>query len=115
MCHYCSDCLCPTCSKWTKTPSWSFLNNPETFSNATNLMLKWFNSDLILRNLAEVKALYKPLLREDVINVIQDYFRVIQEDRGGSVTFVNIHVRRTDYINFVEQRYKVRQITWSTL
>ena len=98
------------CSKWTKIPSWSYIQHPESFSNASNLMLKWFNSELILRNLAEAKQFYKPLLREDVINVIQDYFHVIRKERGGSVTFVNIHVRRTDYISFVEKRYKGHEV-----
>ena len=110
VCHICSECVCPVCTKWTKIPSWSYIQHPESFSNASNLMLKWFNSDLILRNLEEAKQFYKPLLRGDVINVIQDYLRIIRDERGGSVTFVNIHVRRTDYISFVEKRYKGHEV-----
>ena len=67
VCHYCSDCVCPVCQKWTKVmmmsmimmmiimmtqvPSWSYLNNPASHANTSHLMLKWFNSDLVLRNI----------------------------------------------------------------
>ena len=30
--------------------------------------------------------------------------------RGGSATFVGVHVRRTDYINWIQSRYKGRQV-----
>ena len=35
----------------TQVPSWSYLNNPASHANTSHLMLKWFNSDLVLRNI----------------------------------------------------------------
>ena len=35
----------------TQVPSWSYLNNPASHANPSHLMLKWFNSDLVLRNI----------------------------------------------------------------
>ena len=34
-----------------QVPSWSYLNNPASHANTSHLMLKWFNSDLVLRNI----------------------------------------------------------------
>ena len=68
-------------------------------------MLKWFNSEMVLRNLQDAKEFFRDLLREDIVGVIQDYLRVIGS-KWKTSTFVNIHVRRTDYINFVETRYQ---------
>ena len=35
----------------TQVPSWSYLINPASHANTSHLMLKWFNSDLVLRNI----------------------------------------------------------------
>ena len=80
------------------------MSNPEKF-NSTYLMLKWFNSEMVLRNLQDARDFFSNFLREDIVNLIQDYLRVVRSNWNAS-TFVNIHVRRTDYINFVETRYQ---------
>jgi len=109
LCHQCQDCACPICQKWTKVPSWTYMKNPEKF-NSSYIMLKWFNSDLVLKNIETAKSFFKPFLSEDVVNIVQDYLGMLQLKYGKDTVFVSIHVRRTDYINFVETRYKGHQV-----
>ena len=95
------------------------MSNPEKFASEPFIMLKWFNSELVVRNMAAVRDLFRPLLRRDVIQVVQDYLSTLA--KGNSLTlskrradtpatFINIHVRRTDYINFIAERYKGHQV-----
>ena len=109
VCHYCSECLCPKCNKWRKIPSWTYLSQPDQFDNETYLMLKWFNSELVMRHIGEARDVLRPLLRQDVIDTVQDYFSSLAETRG-TLTYINIHVRRTDYISFIAERYKGHQV-----
>ena len=85
VCTYCSDCLCPTCKKWAKIPSWKFLANP---TNQSHVMLKWFNSELVVQNIGEVRKMFLPLLRTDVVETVQQYLRGLQAKAGRETTFV---------------------------
>ena len=89
VCTYCSDCLCPTCKKWAKIPSWKFLANP---TNQSHVMLKnsisSSNSELVVQNIGEVRKMFLPLLRTDVVETVQQYLRGLQAKAGRETTFV---------------------------
>ena len=51
-------------------------------------MLKWFNSDLILQHIEEMREIFRPLLRPEVVERVQQYLRNIQREEGGETTFV---------------------------
>ena len=89
VCTYCSDCLCPTCKKWAKIPSWKFLANP---TNQSHVMLKnsisSSNSKLVVQNIGEVRKMFLPLLRTDVVETVQQYLRGLQAKAGRETTFV---------------------------
>ena len=85
VCTYCTDCVCPVCTKWTKIPTWNFLTNP---SNQSHVMLKWFNSELVVQNIGEVRKMFLPLLRTDVVETVQQYLRGLQAKAGRETTFV---------------------------
>ena len=85
VCTYCSDCLCPTCNKWAKIPSWKFLANP---TNQSHVMLRWFHSELVVQNIGEVRKMFLPLLRTDVVETVQQYLRGLQAKAGRETTFV---------------------------
>ena len=105
VCTYCTDCLCPTCQKWTKVPSWTYMKSPASYDQKY-VLLKWFNSDLVLRHIEEMRKLFKPLLQPTTINKVQSFLHKLQSDRGRTLSFVSIHVRRTDYVQWIEKRYK---------
>ena len=92
------------------------MSDPDKFASEPFIMLKWFNSELVVRNMAVVRDLFRPLLRQDVIQVVQDYLSSLAKgnsltlSKTRPVTFINIHVRRTDYINFIAERYKGHQV-----
>ena len=109
VCTHCTDCLCPTCNKWTKVPSWTYMKSPSSYKEKY-LLLKWFNSDLVLRHIDELRSQFRPLLRKDIIEDVQSLFKGIQAKRGFNVTFISIHVRRTDYIQWIENRYKGKAV-----
>ena len=104
VCTYCTDCLCPTCNKWTKVPSWTFMKSPASYKQKY-LLLKWFNSDLVLRNLSSMREMLKDLLLPSVVRTVQTFLHHLQEERGKQLSFVSIHVRRTDYVKWIENRY----------
>ena len=104
VCTYCTDCLCPTCNKWTKIPSWTFMKSPASYTQKY-LLLKWFNSDLVLRNLSSMREMLKDLLLPSVVSTVQTFLHQLQEERGKQLSFVSIHVRRTDYVKWIENRY----------
>ena len=89
VCTYCSDCLCPTCNKWGKIPSWKFQANP---TNQSHVMLKnsisSSNSKLVVQNIGEVRKMFLPLLRTDVVETVQQYLRGLQAKAGRETTFV---------------------------
>ena len=89
VCTYCSDCLCPTCNKWAKIPSWKFLANP---TNQSHVMLKnsisSSNSKLVVQNIGAVRKMFLPLLRTDVVETVQQYLRGLQAKAGRETTFV---------------------------
>ena len=105
ICTYCTDCLCPTCQKWTKVASWTYMKSPATYDQKY-VLLKWFNSDLVLGHLGKMRSLFKPLLQPTTITEIQTFFHELQAKRGKALSFVSIHVRRTDYVQWIEKRYK---------
>ena len=51
-------------------------------------MLKWFNSDLVLQNIKEVREVLLPLLRPDVVSSVQQYLRGLKAEWGQETTFV---------------------------
>ena len=51
-------------------------------------MLKWFNSDLVLKNIETAKSFFKPFLSEDVVNIVQDYLGMLQLKYGKDTVFV---------------------------
>ena len=85
VCTYCSDCLCPTCKKWAKIPSWKFLANP---TNQSLVMLQEYYSKLVVQNIGKVRKMFLPLLRTDVVETVQQYLRGLQAKAGRETTFV---------------------------
>merc|ERR1711892_143739 len=105
VCTYCTDCLCPTCQKWTKVPTWTFMKSPDSYQQKY-VLLKWFNSDLVLRNLSKMSNLFKPLLDPSTVDAVQTFFHKLQSEREKALSFVSIHVRRTDYVKWIENKYQ---------
>ena len=57
-------------------------------TNQSHVMLKWFNSDLVLQNIKEVREVLLPLLRPDVVSSVQQYLRGLKAEWGHETTFV---------------------------
>jgi len=76
VCTECTDCLCDFCYKWKKIST-----------NSIN----------------ELADIYRGLLRQDLINEVQGYLGSLQEQPE---VFVGVHIRRTDYLDWIIDRYK---------
>jgi len=129
VCTHCTDCLCSTCNKWHKIPARSFHNG--TNLNSKYVLLHWFESNIVLQNIQEMAYLYRSLLKQDLINEAWDFLKRtktnehlekdsidsahekdkvnIKSDNdvdSDNVVRVGVHVRRTDYINWVQNKYQ---------
>ena len=70
-------------------------------------MIQWFQSDLVLRHIAEMGQWWRSLLAKEPVAKIQAYLTSLKKSRGkDKLNFVGVHVRRTDYIQWVEERYR---------
>ena len=60
-----------------------------------------------MRHIAEVGQKWRGLLAREPISKIQSYLSSLKKERGKEqLDFVGVHVRRTDYIQWVEKRYR---------
>ena len=107
-CTKCTDCICPVCVKWTKVPYWKYLPDPAKYQEDPYVLIQWFHSDLVMRHIAEMGEWWRGLLSKEPVAEIQAYLTSLKEARGGKeeLNFVGVHVRRTDYIQWVEKRYQ---------
>ena len=61
-----------------------------------------------MQNITELGHIWKGLLAKEPVAVIQDYLTSLKKKHGKeNLTFVGVHVRRTDYIAFMEERYEM--------
>ena len=97
-------------TKWTPVRSAMFYNNVHDYDNETNILLLEYNAELVIRNFETVQNHFRPHIRADVIKVIQRYFHSLEAKSGHKLTFINIHVRRTDYINFLAKRFQGKTV-----
>ena len=105
-CTKCTDCICPICTMWKKVPYWKYLPDPGKYQDPY-LLIQWFHSDLVLLHIAEVGQWWRGLLAEEPVAKIQAYLASLKKTRGKEeLNFVGVHVRRTDYIQWVEKRYR---------
>ena len=53
-------------------------------------MLQYYttSTDIILQNIEEIRDIFRPLLRREAIETVQEYLRSIQRDRNEETTFV---------------------------
>ena len=81
--------------------------------------MQWFHSELVMRHVGQLAVEWRPLLdrcrrplatlpREGVAGV-QRYLHALQQGRAP-LTYVGVHVRRTDYLQWVEKRYRGRPV-----
>ena len=106
-CTKCTECICPKCVKWTKVPYWKYLPDPAKYQQEPYVLIQWFHSDLVMRHIAEVGRKWRGLLAKEPISKIQSYLVSLKKEREKEhLNFVGVHVRRTDYIQWVEKRYR---------
>ena len=71
------------------------------------MLIQWFHSDLVMRNIGEMGQWWRGLLAKEPVATIQAYLTSLKKTRGKErLNFVGVHVRRTDYIQWVENRYR---------
>ena len=51
-------------------------------------MLQYFNTDIVLQNIREIRDTFRPLLRREAIETVQEYLRKVQRTRNEETTFV---------------------------
>ena len=85
VCLKCEHCLCPVCLQWKRLSAISFLANP---TNHTYVMLQYFNTDIVIKNIREIRDTFRPLLRREAIEAVQEYLRSVKRTRNEETTFV---------------------------
>ena len=72
---------------WKRIPASNFLHEP---TNHSFVMLQYYttSTDIILQNIEEIRDIFRPLLRREAIETVQEYLRSIQRDRNEETTFV---------------------------
>ena len=68
------------------------------------LLLYSYQSELVLNNMARIKNLYLNLLRPELVKKVQTYINSLQLNPNS--VYISIHVRRTDYIEWIKVRFK---------
>ena len=51
-------------------------------------MLQYFNTDIVLKNIREIRDIFRPLLRREAIETVQEYLRSVKRTRNEETTFV---------------------------
>ena len=70
-------------------------------------MLQIWNPNLVMQNITELGQLWKSLLAKEPVAIVQAYLTSLNKAHGKELAFVGVHVRRTDYIKFMEERYQM--------
>ena len=105
-CTKCTDCICPVCTKWTRVISGKYLSAPANYQDPY-LLLYSYHPALVIQNIIELGQWWKSLLAKEPVAIIQAYLTSLSKSRGKQLTFVGVHVRRTDYIKFMERRFQM--------
>ena len=105
-CTKCTDCICPVCTKWTKVISGKYLSAPANYQDPY-LLIYSYHTGLVLQNIIELGQWWRGLLAKEPVAIIQAYLTSLSKSRGKQLTFVGVHVRRTDYIKFMERRFQM--------
>ena len=53
-------------------------------------MLQYFNTDIVLKNIREIRDIFRPLLRREAIETVQEYLRSVKRTRNEETTFVRL-------------------------
>ena len=106
ICTKCTECVCPVCKTWTKVHSHKYLSAPAKYQDPY-LVIQEYHPPLILQNIIELGKWWKGLLAKELVAIIQAYLASLNKARGKQLTFVGVHVRRTDYIKFMEERWQM--------
>lgn len=110
ICHDCVNCICPECTKWRKVLAKDFIPHLEQeIKNHKHILIWAFHSELILRNLPEMTEIFKKSLRAQYVNEVDKYLRHLQGTYEPE-QLVGVHVRRTDYIDWIEKNMKGKRI-----
>ena len=83
--------------KWKKVPAVEFMKSPQKYKDEKYIMLQHIGYNNLLGNLDRVKKFFRPFLKQNVINVVEDYFKLLEKEAERKLSFVSIHVRRTDF------------------
>ena len=51
-------------------------------------MLQYFNTDIVLKNIMEIRDIFRPLLKREAIETVQEYLRSVKRTRNEETTFV---------------------------
>ena len=70
-------------------------------------MIQEYHPPLIMQNIIELGKWWKGLLSKEPVAIIQAYLASLNKACGKQLTFVGVHVRRTDYIKFMEERWEM--------
>ena len=110
ICHDCVNCICSECNKWRKVVAKDFIPHFEQEIQSHKHILIWaFHSELILRNLPEMTNIFKKSIREQYVNEVDEYLRNLKVTYRPE-QLVGVHVRRTDYIDWIEKTMRGKRI-----
>ena len=90
--------------KWTKVHSGKYLSNPAKYHDPY-LLIQEYHPPLVIQYITELGQWWRSLLAKEHVAIVQEYLTSLNKARGKQLTFVGVHVRRTDYIKFMEERW----------
>ena len=84
-----------------------YLSDPARYQEDPYLLIQGMHPPLVMQNITELGQTWKGLLAREPVAVIQAYLTSLKKERGKEqgLNFVGVHVRRTDYISFMERVY----------
>lgn len=105
-CEECSkgneDC-CIRCNSWRRIEAKRFAVNHRRELEAHDMILLWaYHSELVLKNVAEMRELFRAAMRREFVEAAQNVLGAI---RGRYQEFVGVHVRRTDYLGYIKAQW----------
>ena len=86
--------------------SGKYLSAPANYQDPY-LLLYSYHPPLVIQNIIELGQWWKGLLAKEPVAIIQAYLTSLSMARGKQLSYVGVHVRRTDYIKFMEQRFQM--------
>ena len=100
----------PCCDGWSRILARDFLRSASEEMEKRQKVLLWaFHSELILKNLEPVREMFKRSIRKRFIDAADRLLRNLSSrgnKSGKSQTFIGVHVRRTDYLDYLDKRFR---------